>query len=245
MNGPLCIGDGREQIEIAWGERRSIAELRRTRRRVLRIEVRPSGDVVVFAPPDEDLGKVQDRVNCRGSWIFREMDRISNRPSITPERHFVSGETHLLLGRQYRLSIEQNDNPHVRIEGTRINVLVQNLDDQIHCGRLLAAFNTSIAKTVFRERLDAVVPPFIRKGLRRPPLIVRQMSKRWGSYTPQGRIVLNVDLVRASPVLIDYVICHELAHGFHSDHGKAWRRLLNTVMPDWECRKARLEAILR
>ena len=70
------------------------------------------------------------------------------------------------------------------------------------------------------------------------------MSKRWGSYTPRGRIVLNVDLIRASPLLIDYVICHELAHGFYSDHGKQWRDLLNTVMPDWQVGKAHLEDLL-
>jgi predicted metal-dependent hydrolase len=34
--------------------------------------------------------------------------------------------------------------------------------------------------------------------------------------------------------LIDYVICHELTHGFHADHGKEWQNLLSTVMPDWE-----------
>ena len=71
------------------------------------------------------------------------------------------------------------------------------------------------------------------------------MSKRWGSYTPRGRIILNVDLVRANPLLIDYVICHELTHAFYSDHGKEWRNLLNAVMPDWEARKMRLEALLR
>ena len=43
-----------------------------------------------------------------------------------------------------------------------------------------------------------------------------------------------MDLVRASPPLIDYVICHELTHGFYPDHGKDWRGLLSTVMPDWE-----------
>lgn len=91
----------------------------------------------------------------------------------------------------------------------------------------------------------AMAPPFIRKGLELPALIIRPMAKRWGSYTPNGRIALNVDLVRASPSLIDYVICHELTHGFHADHGKEWESLLFTVMPDWEGRKARLETLLR
>jgi predicted metal-dependent hydrolase len=103
----------------------------------------------------------------------------------------------------------------------------------------------STARTIFRERLEAMAPPFLRKGMTFPSLMILAMSKRWGSYTTSGRIVLNVDLVRASPSLIDYVICHELAHGFYGDHGKEWKSLLSTVMPDWESRKERLELLLR
>ncbi|THD43830.1 MAG: M48 family peptidase [Bradyrhizobium sp.] len=42
-----------------------------------------------------------------------------------------------------------------------------------------------------------------------------------------------------------HVISHELAHGLHADHGLRWRNLLSMIMPDWEARKARLEASLR
>lgn len=235
----------KELIEICWGERRTTAELHRTRRRVLRVEVKPCGDVVVFAPTGEPLEAVQSRVKRKCPWIFREIDRIENRPVVTPARHFVSGETHLLLGKSYRLSLEESDTPDVRVEGARLRIMTPQIEDGAECRRLLMAFYGLTAKGVFPERLAAVAPPFIRKGLERPALIIRQMSKRWGSYTASGRIALNVDLVRASPLLIDYVICHELAHGFHADHGKGWRDLLFTVMPDWESRKASLEALLR
>ena len=245
MTSPGSIAPDCERVEVEWGERRAVAELRRSARRVLRIEVRPSGDVVVIAPEGENLGTIQDRVTKKGAWIFREIDRVATRPSVTPERRFVSGETHLLLGKQYRLSIEQGDDPQVRVEGSRLHVLVRRVDDQAHCRRLLVAFYALTARGVFSERLDAMIPPFIRKGLQRPSMVVRQMSKRWGSYTPNGRIILNVDLIRASPMLIDYVICHELAHAFHPNHTKDWRDLFDTVMPDWERRKARLEGFLR
>jgi predicted metal-dependent hydrolase len=234
-----------EQIEVEWGERRAIAALQRTARRILRIEVRPSGAVVVFAPSGETLDRIQDRVKRKGSWIFRELDRIATRPSVTPDRHFVSGETHLLLGKQYRLSIELAEAPQVQIEGSRLKVLVRELDDQAHCRRLITAFYAITARRIFRERLDAMAPPFLRRGLLKPALVIRRMSKRWGSYTPKGRIVLNVDLVRASPMLIDYVICHELTHAFYPDHGKEWSNLLDTIMPDWKIRKEFLETFLR
>jgi predicted metal-dependent hydrolase len=78
-----------------------------------------------------------------------------------------------------------------------------------------------------------------------PDAMASANETNWGSYTPSGWIVLNVDLVRVSPGLIDYVICHELAHAFHPDHGTKWRNLLDAAMPDWEARKSRLEAALR
>jgi hypothetical protein len=68
------------------------------------------------------------------------------------------------------------------------------------------------------------------------------VAKRWGSYTPNGGIVPNVDLIRVAPDLIDYVISHELAHCLSPDHGAEWRNFLTMVMPDWETRKERLEA---
>lgn len=234
-----------EQIEICWGERRVTAELTRTVRRALRIDVRPTGEVTVFAPVGEGIEEIRTRAHRKGAWIFAQIDTIAQRPKVTPERRYISGESHLLLGRQYRLSVEESEDPHVRIDGGRMVIAARAPDDQPHCRRLLQAFYRLRAREVLRQRFDIVLEPFVRKGLRRPSLVIRPMAKRWGSYTPSGRVVLNIDLVRASPRLIDYVICHELAHAFYPDHGDGWRALLETVMPDWEERKEALEAALR
>src|SRR5258708_4496952 len=103
MNTAVAANKG--QIDIAWGERRTVAELRRNTRRGLRIDVQPTAYVVVFAPQDADIDKIWARVRRKASWIFREIDRIAGYPVTTPERQFLSGETHLLLGKQYRLSV--------------------------------------------------------------------------------------------------------------------------------------------
>jgi predicted metal-dependent hydrolase len=234
-----------DQIEFSWGGRAAVAELRRSDRRVLRIELRPLGKLVVFVPLDADLETIAKRLQRRGAWIFRELDRALALPAMTPVRRFVSGETHLFLGSQYRLAIEQGDDAHVSISGTRLVVTTRSIGDQAQCRRLLSAFYSLSARKIFRDRLEVVAAPFLRKGLKRPSLVIRKMSKRWGSYTPKGRIVLNTDLVRASLAQIDYVICHELAHAFYPDHGKEWRDMLATFMPDWEIRKSQLEAQLR
>lgn len=234
-----------EQIEICWGERRITAELTRTVRRALRIDVRPTGEVTVFAPVGEGIEQIRTRAHRKGAWIFAQIDTIAQRPKVTPERRYISGETHVLLGRQYRLSVEKSDDPHVRIDGGRMVIAARTPDDQPHCRRLLQTFYRMRAREVLRQRFEIMLEPFIRKGLRRPSLVIRPMAKRWGSYTPSGRVLLNIDLVRARLQLIDYVICHELAHAFYPDHGDGWRALLETVTHDWKERKEELEAALR
>jgi len=237
--------DVAEQVAIAWGSREIAAKLCRTDRRVLKIEIEPSGQVTVFAPSDAPSEAITLRCQRKAPWVFRELDRMQAGPAFTPERRYLSGETHLFAGRPYRLAVERSDDPFVRIDGARLIIGAREPNNVAHCRQLLTAFYAIEARSLFPERLSAVVSPFERRGLKRPHLIIRHMTKRWGSYTPSGNITLNVDLVRAGPDLIDYVICHELAHAFHSDHSEEWRNLLSSVMPDWEERKLRLEGTLR
>lgn len=234
-----------ERVSIAWGSREIVAKLCRTDRRVLKIEVEPGGRVTVFAPNDASHEVIAVRCRRKGSWLFRELDRLSAEPAFTPNRCYLSGETHFFVGRPYRLAVERSADPSVRIDGSRLIIGAREPNDVAHCRRLLTAFYAIEARSLFPRRLSAVFPPFERKGLKRPHLIIRRMSKRWGSYTPSGNITLNVDLVRAGSDMIDYVISHELTHAFHGDHSEEWRDLLSSVMPDWEERKLRLETMLR
>lgn len=239
------LSDSAEQVAIAWGSREIAAKLCRTSRRVLKIEIEPGGQVTVFAPIDASYEAIAVRCRRKGQWIFRELDRMSAGPVFTPDRCYLSGETHLLMGRPYRLAVERSAKPFVRVDGARLIIGARDPSDVAHCRRLLTAFYSLEARSQFPLRLTTVIPPFERRGLKRPHLIIRRMTKRWGSYTPNGNITLNVDLVRAGPNLIEYVICHELAHAFYGDHSEEWRNLLSSVMPDWEERKLQLEMMLR
>jgi hypothetical protein len=59
------------------------------------------------------------------------------------------------------------------------------------------------------------------------------MAKRWGSYTPSGRISLNPELVKVPTECIDCVILHELCHVKHRSHDRHFYKLLHRVAPDW------------
>ncbi|MEH3143972.1 MAG: SprT family zinc-dependent metalloprotease [Methylobacterium frigidaeris] len=205
----------------------------------------PNGSVTVYAPSHATDDQILERVNRKAPWIQRQRGGVAARGPASASRHFVSGESHLLLGVTYRLAIEVGPEAFAQIDGPRLVVTARDPNDAGHVRRVLESFYRLKGREVFPERLTSVMPPFARRGLNRPKLIIRRLQKRWGSFTPQGRIVLNTDLVRASPSQIDYVLCHELAHAFHPNHSQKWRELLTTIMPDWTHRKELLEQSLR
>ena len=77
-------------------------------------------------------------------------------------------------------------------------------------------------------------------GLAYPPFEIRQMAKRWGSCTPEGKILLNLKLIQVPKHLIDYVVMHELCHLKEHHHGAAFCAPLGRAMPDWQERRQRL-----
>ena len=68
----------------------------------------------------------------------------------------------------------------------------------------------------------------------------RKMKSRWGSFNKTKKVItLNKWLVALPYELIDYVICHELAHYYVLNHSKAFYNQLVKLYPDYsKARKA-------
>jgi len=228
-------------LSFGWGDQTIAISVERCDRKTLRISVTPAGEVLVSAPTAATNDEVLERVRRRGGWISRQVRDFERWRPRTPPRQYLTGETHLYLGRQFRLRIEQSETPDVRVIGDRLVLSTPRPDSLVYRRALLQHWYSLEAHRLFPTRLVSVTEPFLRHGVVCPRLIIRPMAKRWGSFTAKGSLVLNLDLVRASVTCIDYVIAHELAHVLEPDHGEDWHELMNVVMPDWRERKAELE----
>jgi hypothetical protein len=69
---------------------------------------------------------------------------------------------------------------------------------------------------------------------------VRTMRNKWASCSSNGILTLSTDLLELPLDLVDYVLCHELAHLKVPNHGKGFRALMGCYIPDWENRQLRL-----
>ncbi len=228
---------------LTWGTDTIRYEVRfLASRQTLAIEVHPDSRVLVRAPLDCPEALITERVQKRARWISRQLAEFERYRPRTPVRQYINGESHLYLGRQYRLKLMQGDTSDVKL--TRGQLLVslpgESAPDRVKV--LLHRWYLDRARAVFSDVLDASLRHF--KGVEHPRLSVRAMQSRWGSLSRAGTITLNVNLVRAPRACIEYVVVHELCHTKHRDHDARFFKLLGQVMPDWEQRKQRLEAAL-
>lgn len=211
-------------------------------RRTLAIEVHPDGRVLVRAPADCPADVISERVRKRAAWISRQLADFVRYQPRTPARHYVNGESHLYLGRQYRLKVVWRESPEVTVVRGRLTVGLPDPESSERVRAILLRWYRDRARQHFGEALDACLIRFER--IERPRLIVRTLQSRWGSLSSAGTMTLNLHLVRAPRACIEYVVAHELCHLEHRGHDAAFFQILGRVMPDWAERKERLELAL-
>ena len=226
--------------QIQFGSKNIAFTLSFVQRKSLTIKVHPDASVVVLAPIDADKEKVLEKVKSKAPWILKQIEQFNTYKPGTPLRRFINGETHLYLGRQYRLKIIADNVNSVKSYRGQLFIHTTNTNKDF-VSKQLQQWYKEKAAIVFTEMLNEVLPKFKKYKVSQPVLSIRIMSKRWGSCTPSGKIILNTELIKAPKGSIEYVIIHELAHLVHHNHTKAFYNLQHRLLPDWQKWKDRLE----
>ena len=226
---------------FAFGSKEINYELSFQDRKTLGIRVYPNCKVKVIAPFDTPDEKLYSKLREKAPWIIKQqLDFLSYHP-LTPPRQYVNGETHLYLGRQYKLRIEKAAANEVKLFRGRLLVLKK---ENTSPKNLLTDWYREKAAIHFEDTLKKELPLFMRYDISEPELQIRHMPTRWGSCTTKGKVILNPELIKAPKGSIEYVIIHELCHLIHHNHTKAFYELQESIMPDWKKWKERLENTL-
>lgn len=229
---------------MAYGRWRIEYQLTYSDRTSLTIDVHPDLSVTVKAPVGKAPVEIAKRVRRKGRWILKQLRHFERFQPLPTEKEYVAGETHLYLGRQYRLKLYESNEEKVKLIGRYLRVFTAQKGDREKVKRLVRGWFDDHAKVALERRLDQCVEIASRAGLPRPPVSYRHMKRRWGSCTKTDRITLNIELARAPVHCIDYVIMHELCHLRYKNHSPAFWQLLSRLMPDWEVRRKRLEEVI-
>jgi len=89
-------------------------------------------------------------------------------------------------------------------------------------------------KAAARDHLAGRVAELARAaGVTPPRIAISAARSRWGSCNSGREIRLAWRLVKAPPHLVDYVVCHELAHLRQMNHSRAFWAEVERLCPDY------------
>jgi predicted metal-dependent hydrolase len=234
-----------EQSQVQFGRTAIPYSIHRGRRqKTVAIGVDPIDGVRVRAPEDTPVAKLDEIVHRKARWIIARRRRCEDAPPSPTPKEFVSGETFLYLGRQYRLKLDHTKpvrNDRVRLAGRHLHVGVAARSlGATEVRDLLIAWYESHATRRLAERVDEWAP---RLRVAPRSVLIRNQRKRWGSVDARGNVRLNWRVVQAPKRLIDYVVAHELAHLRYADHTRDFWTSLGHVMSDYEERRESLRKL--
>jgi predicted metal-dependent hydrolase len=211
------------------------------KRKTLGISVNPEMNVVIKAPEDATIEKINNVLLKKAPWIIKQLSFfLSFHPRQSPER-YVNGASLLYLGRQYQLKVQRGLANKIDFDG---RYMLVTLKPKASASTVVKKWYRERAKSKFAEFAEPIIGGFSKYSVTPSGLFIQNMSTRWGSCTVSGKIILNPELLKAPRGCIEYVIVHELCHLVHRHHTKKFFELQKKEFPEWEMWKNRLEKLL-
>lgn len=209
-------------------------DLQRSKRRSIGFLISEDG-LRITAPRWVTIADIETAIQEKQAWILRKLTERRERTQrqLEPSMHWRDGAKLPYLGGEITLRIAPASVSGTHFEADRAELVIslpvdageQQLKDRVQ------AWLQQEAKRIFNERL----PVFAEKlNVRYQSMSLSSASTRWGSCTSQGRIRLNWRLIHFSPMIIDYVVAHELAHLREMNHSPRFWATVQSVFPDFE-----------
>ena len=211
----------------------------RQTRKTISLIVQPNLKIVLKCPINCSNEKIQKFLKNKWKWLEKQLAYFKKFKNKI-KKEYISGESFLYLGRQYKLLIRKKKEDEVKLKYGRILLwTTKKIDNKKYNKKLLQDWYNERLTKIFNEEYEKVLKNFDYNFI--PKLITRKMNKRWGSFLNNKKIVLNPKLIQAPKECIDYVITHELCHLIFNDHSREFYKLLESVVPNWERVKLKLE----
>lgn len=224
-------------LTLANGETISYLLEHRPRRTVgLKITV---DGLVVHAPKRIFAFQINQILQEKSGWILNKLKaRAANQVNAI---EWVDGEHLLYLGQDIQLNIVENrSNKALFLDSNTLIMATPTPDNHALIHRKVVQWYQKQAMADFSRRLTILAS---KLGVPTPPLTLSNAKSRWGSCNSRGEVRLNWRLLQASPSIINYVICHELAHLKQMNHSAKFWDVVESLFSDYKKAEKALKAL--
>ena len=212
-------------------------QLERRQRRTVGLKITKTG-LVIHAPKRISQSQLEDIIVQKADWVLRKLASVTANK--IPEIQWQHGEQLLFLGNAITLTIEHNARSKaVEYEPGVLQLAMPNQDEMLIARKVVQWYKKQ-AITDFTRRLEIFSS---KLGVKFTSLTLSNAASRWGSCNSKKEIRLNWRLLQAPPHIINYVVCHELAHIKEMNHSAKFWATVASIFPDYKAAEKELKVL--
>jgi predicted metal-dependent hydrolase len=206
-----------------------------SRAKRLILKITPDGQPVVTIPERIPFAMGVKFARQHAAWF------IKNLPETSKVRLYdgkTVGQTHTL-----KFKVADIAKPTSRVHDTLIVVSYPpELGSSDGAVQLIAR---QAAIRALKKQGDKYLPSWLHaladeNSYKYKAVSVKKMKSRWGSCSSDNHIALSIWLMQLPDDLIEYVLCHELAHINQKHHQADFWKELESMIPDYKERRKAL-----
>jgi len=207
-------------------------------RRTVGLKITADG-LVVHAPKRIFAFQLNQILQEKSKWI---LNKLQYRAATQVEKvEWIDGEHLLYLGQDVQLQIIENvTNKSPSFDANFLSLATPTPNNHGIISHKVIQWYKKQAALDFGRRLEILAS---KLGVPTPPLTLSNAQSRWGSCNSRGEVRLNWRLLQAPPHIINYVICHELAHLKEMNHSAKFWAVVESLFPNYKATEKELKAL--
>lgn len=192
----------------------------------------PEGSVTVSTPIDYPDEEIRLFVLKKMPEIVKVRDKMLSQARQT-EREYVSGESHYLWGKPYRLQVAYEGNRYIITKEPNKIVL------QVPVGSTKEARERAFNEW-YRQELKRVLDGVAASCEAKTSHIaneykIKNMKTKWGTCNVDTQTIwINLQLAKKPVECLEYVVIHEQVHLVEKNHTHKFYALVEEYCPNWK-----------
>ncbi|MBF5040234.1 M48 family metallopeptidase [Methylophilus sp. 13] len=207
-------------------------------RRTIGLKITAEG-LVVHAPKRISASQLQQVLQEKSSWIQQKL-ALREANQVAPMQ-WLDGEPLLFMGQDIVLTlIAHPTSKAVTLEGDKLLVRSPYINNPDWVARKVLQWYAQQALPDFKRRVALIAA---QMGEQVSGVGLSNAKSRWGSCNSRKQIRLNWRLIQAPPHIIQYVVCHEMAHLKEMNHSARFYAVQASLFPQYEHAEKALKAL--
>lgn len=226
-----------QQLQLPNGQ--TIAyQLNLRARRTIGLKITAEG-LVVHAPKRISTSQLQQVLQEKSSWIQQKL-ALREANQVAPMQ-WLDGEPLLFMGQDIVLTLVAHPTSKaVTLEGDKLLVRSPYINNPDWVARKVLQWYAQQALPDFKRRVALIAA---QMGEQVSGVGLSNAKSRWGSCNSRKQIRLNWRLIQAPPHVIQYVVCHEMAHLKEMNHSVRFYAVQASLFPQYEHAEKALKAL--